>query len=75
MEMSSDSDNTYITPPIPMDEIQQVPYNLPTGYQWADLDLTNANELKELYTLLSEKYVEDDDNMFRFDYSQEFLSW
>ena len=25
--------------------------------------------------LLSENYVEDDDNMFRFDYSQEFLQW
>ncbi|PKU28007.1 hypothetical protein llap_21689 [Limosa lapponica baueri] len=31
--------------------------------------------LKELYTLLNENYVEDDDNMFRFDYSPEFLLW
>uniref|UniRef100_A0A8C5IQA7 Glycylpeptide N-tetradecanoyltransferase n=1 Tax=Junco hyemalis TaxID=40217 RepID=A0A8C5IQA7_JUNHY len=29
----------------------------------------------ELYTLLNENYVEDDDNMFRFDYSPEFLLW
>lgn len=32
-------------------------------------------QLKELYTLLSENYVEDDDNMFRFDYSPAFLLW
>ncbi|KIH42878.1 Myristoyl-CoA:protein N-myristoyltransferase protein, partial [Ancylostoma duodenale] len=29
----------------------------------------------ELYTLLTENYVEDDDNMFRFDYSAAFLKW
>lgn len=28
-----------------------------------------------MYTLLTENYVEDDDNMFRFDYSKEFLEW
>ena len=32
-------------------------------------------QLKELYVLLTENYVEDDDNMFRFDYSPEFLRW
>ncbi len=32
-------------------------------------------QLKELYVLLNENYVEDDDNMFRFDYSPEFLRW
>ena len=32
-------------------------------------------QLKELYTLLNENYVEDDDNMFRFDYSPQFLKW
>jgi glycylpeptide N-tetradecanoyltransferase len=31
--------------------------------------------LTELYELLNENYVEDDDNMFRFDYSPEFLKW
>jgi glycylpeptide N-tetradecanoyltransferase len=32
-------------------------------------------QMKELYVLLSENYVEDDDAMFRFNYSQEFLLW
>lgn len=34
-----------------------------------------CEQLKELYTLLNENYVEDDDNMFRFDYAPEFLLW
>lgn len=32
-------------------------------------------QLRQVYTLLNENYVEDDDNMFRFDYSQDFLRW
>lgn len=32
-------------------------------------------QLKELYTLLNENYVEDEESMFRFDYSPEFLLW
>jgi glycylpeptide N-tetradecanoyltransferase len=34
-----------------------------------------VKKLKELYVLLNENYVEDDDNMFRFDYSPNFLQW
>lgn len=30
---------------------------------------------KEVYVLLCENYVEDDDAMFRFNYSREFLLW
>ncbi|XP_051894375.1 glycylpeptide N-tetradecanoyltransferase 1-like [Pristis pectinata] len=55
--------------------IRQEPYSLPQGFLWDALDLGNAEVLKELYTLLNENYVEDDDNMFRFDYSPEFLLW
>ncbi|XP_069815578.1 glycylpeptide N-tetradecanoyltransferase 2 [Dendropsophus ebraccatus] len=57
------------------DNIRQEPYSLPQGFMWDTLDLSNAEVLKELYTLLNENYVEDDDNMFRFDYSPEFLQW
>ncbi|XP_063878390.1 glycylpeptide N-tetradecanoyltransferase-like isoform X1 [Scylla paramamosain] len=56
-------------------EIKQEPYNLPDGFFWDTLDLQNPEVLQDLYHLLNENYVEDDDNMFRFDYSQEFLSW
>ncbi|KAM5235407.1 glycylpeptide N-tetradecanoyltransferase 2 [Ctenodactylus gundi] len=57
------------------DNVRQEPYSLPQGFTWDTLDLSNAEVLKELYTLLNENYVEDDDNMFRFDYSPEFLLW
>uniref|UniRef100_A0A4W6CHC9 Glycylpeptide N-tetradecanoyltransferase n=1 Tax=Lates calcarifer TaxID=8187 RepID=A0A4W6CHC9_LATCA len=57
------------------ENIRQEPYSLPQGFMWDTLDLSNADVLKELYTLLNENYVEDDDNMFRFDYSPSFLKW
>ncbi|KAJ1136533.1 hypothetical protein NDU88_002948 [Pleurodeles waltl] len=57
------------------DNIRQEPYTLPQGFMWDALDLGDRAVLKELYTLLNENYVEDDDNMFRFDYSPEFLLW
>ena len=34
-----------------------------------------APQAKELYTLLTENYMEDGDAMFRFDYSVSFLRW
>ncbi|XP_057399746.1 glycylpeptide N-tetradecanoyltransferase 2 isoform X2 [Balaenoptera acutorostrata] len=55
------------------ENVRQEPYSLPQGFMWDTLDLGNAEVLRELYTLLNENYVEDDDNMFRFDYSPEFL--
>ncbi|XP_070566457.1 glycylpeptide N-tetradecanoyltransferase 2-like [Ptychodera flava] len=56
-------------------DIRQDPYSLPAGFKWDIIDITNPASLSELYTLLNENYVEDDDNMFRFDYSPEFLKW
>ncbi|KAL7675777.1 hypothetical protein ACOME3_002041 [Neoechinorhynchus agilis] len=58
-----------------IEEIRKEPYNLVDGFEWDDLDLNNEDNLSELYTLLNENYVEDDDNMFRFDYSRQFLRW
>ncbi|CAF1254618.1 unnamed protein product [Didymodactylos carnosus] len=59
----------------PQSEIRQEPYKLPDGFVWEDIDILNDNQLHELYVLLNENYVEDDDNMFRFDYSMPFLRW
>lgn len=59
----------------PLDEIRAEPYTLPDGFMWESLDLNEPLVLKELYTLLNENYVEDDDAMFRFDYQPEFLKW
>ena len=58
-----------------VDAIHPTPYPLPTGFEWSDVDMTDEAQSLEVYRLLNENYVEDDDNMFRFDYSQAFLQW
>lgn len=60
---------------VTVDKVKQEPYNMPTGFTWCSLDVTNPAEVLELYNLLNENYVEDDDCMFRFDYSIGFLQW
>ncbi|KAJ5812093.1 hypothetical protein N7474_008394 [Penicillium riverlandense] len=57
------------------DEVSKTPDPLLEGFEWCTLDLTNNEELKELYELLNNHYVEDDNAMFRFSYSQSFLHW
>lgn len=59
----------------PIAEIRAEPYTLPDGFTWDTLNLNDPLQLKELYTLLNENYVEDDDAMFRFDYQPNFLQW
>ena len=44
-------------------------------FSWCELDLTAPDTVEEVYKLLNQNYVEDDDNMFRFDYSRAFLKW
>lgn len=56
-------------------EIRAEPYALPDGFKWETMKLDDPLVLTELYTLLNENYVEDDDAMFRFDYQPEFLKW
>ncbi|XP_052863231.1 glycylpeptide N-tetradecanoyltransferase [Anopheles cruzii] len=58
-----------------LSEIRQESYALPDGFVWDTMNLDDPLQLKELYTLLNENYVEDDDAMFRFDYQPEFLQW
>lgn len=65
----------------PIDEIKTVadvrddPYNLPESFTWCTCDLNDQKCAEEIYVLLTENYVEDDDSMFRFDYSIPFLRW
>jgi glycylpeptide N-tetradecanoyltransferase len=56
-------------------EVRAEPYPLPNQFEWSTVDIDDSEEVKEVYVLLSENYVEDDDSMFRFDYSTEFLRW
>ncbi|KAI3510009.1 hypothetical protein L1887_25535 [Cichorium endivia] len=64
-----------IEPPTPLSEVKQEPYNLPTPYEWVTCDMNSEETCLEVYNLLSNNYVEDDENMFRFNYSKEFLRW
>ncbi|KAI9141023.1 acyl-CoA N-acyltransferase [Paraphysoderma sedebokerense] len=57
------------------EEIRPNPLPLPKEFEWVDVDVDNVDETKELYELLSNHYVEDEDAMFRFAYSAEFLQW
>jgi len=57
------------------ERVSKTPDALVEGFEWCTLDLTDPEELKELYELLNNHYVEDDNAMFRFSYSQSFLHW
>lgn len=56
-------------------DVQVEPYALPAQYNWVNLDLEDDATMQEIYELLVINYVEDDDAMFRFDYSVPFLRW
>jgi len=56
-------------------EVRDEPYTLPDAFEWCTCNVDDEAEAQEIYMLLSENYVEDDDSMFRFDYSVGFLRW
>lgn len=47
------------------EEVREEPYSLSDKFTWDEVDLTDEAQITELYELLNENYVEDDDNMFR----------
>ena len=57
------------------DQVRQTPYALPKGFEWVTMDVNDDAQIDEIYKLLTANYVEDDDAMFRFDYSIPFLRW
>ncbi|KAI9816048.1 MAG: glycylpeptide N-tetradecanoyltransferase [Pycnora praestabilis] len=64
--------------PIKMIDPERVPKEpspLVEGFGWDTMDLTNEKQLEEVYELLTGHYVEDDEAMFRFNYSVSFLKW
>lgn len=56
-------------------DVRQEPHNLHDAFEWCLCDLQDPSVLTEIYDLLRLNYVEDDDAMFRFCYSREFLKW
>lgn len=57
------------------EEVSKEPPQLIEGFEWVTLDVQDDKEVAELYELLSNHYVEDDNAMFRFNYSRAFLNW
>ncbi|KAF4741453.1 glycylpeptide N-tetradecanoyltransferase, partial [Perkinsus olseni] len=64
-----------IDEPKKVSDIPKDPYNLPAAFEWSNIDVNDPEQIQEVYTLLNENYVEDDEAMFRFDYSPGFLRW
>ena len=58
-----------------VEEVRQEPLTMPGGFEWSTIDVGNEEQLRDVYELLTNNYVEDNDASFRFDYSREFLIW
>ena len=58
-----------------LENVRTAEYPLPEGFEWTTEDLQDEASLTQVYTLLTENYVEDAEAMFRFDYSAAFLQW
>jgi glycylpeptide N-tetradecanoyltransferase len=56
-------------------DVRQEPYPLNEQFEWCLCDLADETVLTDVYDLLRLNYVEDDDEMFRFCYSKEFIRW
>ena len=60
-------------------DIESIPTSPPAlaieGYEWVTVDLTNDTEMNEIYKLLKDHYVEDDEGMLRFRYPKAMLKW
>jgi len=56
-------------------DVRKMPLKLPAGYEWYEFDLTEEKDANDVYELLRDHYVEDDENLFRFNYAMEFLRW
>lgn len=39
---------------------------MPAGFEWCLIDVHDSAQIQEMYTLLTENYVEDDDCQFRY---------
>jgi len=69
-----DSEGQIDTVKRPLD-IPDEPLPLLKDFEWSSIDIENPLELQEVYQLLYDNYVEDQDSTFRFKYSQEFFKW
>lgn len=54
---------------------QQNSIPVPQEFEWITLDIADETQMRELHDFLAQHYVEDDDGLFRFNYSIDFLRW
>lgn len=64
-----------IEPPKTPADVSDTPLPLLRDFEWSDIDLDQKLQLQEVYELLYDHYVEDQDATFRFQYSPEFFNW
>ncbi|KAL2914677.1 glycylpeptide N-tetradecanoyltransferase [Polyrhizophydium stewartii] len=69
------TDEGPIEPNKPISEIRAEPYPIHKDFEWVTVDLEDEAENRDVYELLSNNYVEDDEATLRFDYSAEFIKW
>ena len=55
--------------------VPKEPGPLVDGFEWVTMDLLQDDQLQEVFDLLYGHFVEDDEGMFRFNYSKAFLRW
>ena len=58
-----------------IDNIQKEPYNLPEGFEWKEIDLSQNNEVDKLYEFLKSNFIGDESHLFGTEYSKDFLKW
>lgn len=56
-------------------QVPKEPGPLVAGFNWVTMDMTSDEALQEVFDLLYGHYVEDEEAMFRFNYSKSFLRW
>lgn len=60
---------------IDIEKVDKQPSQMYPGFEWVTMDLEDEKQLEEVYDLLTNHYVEDQEAMFRFRYSPSFLNW
>lgn len=73
-DKSSSSDDGPIEPE-DLEKVRKEPYPLLDGFEWVTVDIDDKKEVDDVYKLLFDNYVEDDEAMFRLKYSASFLDW
>lgn len=64
--------------PVRVQKLEDIPATgaeLIDGFEWDTMDLNDERQINEVYELLTHHYVEDNDAMFRFNYSASFINW